>query len=77
MAWDTTVNSLEVGTPDGPVKVSTSVFADAVREAARARGYHGQIKVFIGNDEIVDPEDAPETLPTDQLVRIEPYNKAG
>ena len=78
MVWDTAVNgNMEIGTPDGPVKVSTSVFRDAVREAASVRGYHGQVKVFVGDDEIVDPDDAPEMLPTDEIVRIEPYNKAG
>ena len=74
--WDTANGGLEIGTPDGPVKVSTAVFADAVREVAKVKGY-GKFKVFVGDDEIVDPDDAPATLPTDETVRIEPYNKAG
>jgi len=78
MVWEANGEGTpEVGTPDGPVKVSTSVFVDAVKEAARVRGYKGQIKVFVDGDEVVDPADAPVTFTSDMDVRIEPYNKAG
>ena len=74
--WDSANENLQINTPDGPMKVSTAVFADAVREVAKAKGY-GKFKVFVGDDEIVDPNDAPVNLPADEVVLVTPYNKAG
>ena len=74
--WRVENGGRTIETPDGEVKVSTSHFADAVREAAKAKGY-STFKVFVGGEEIVDSDEAPATLPIDETVRVEPYNKAG
>ena len=68
---------LKVMTPSGTREVEEGVpFTETIKNVARDVGLT-HYRVFLGDQEIEDPEGAPAVIEPGMAITIYPYNKAG
>ncbi len=74
--WDTEATTATIQTPQGEKTVQIGeVFSEAIKRLARELGY-GHFRVYVNEDEILSPEDAPETIDADDEIKLTPEDKA-
>ncbi len=58
------------------VQTGTS-FGETVEKVAEDAHYGGYFRVFLNGEEIVNPEDAPETIEAGMVIAVCSYDKVG
>lgn len=54
-----------------------ALFKEALEHIAEEAHYGGYFRVFLNGDELINPEDAPETIEPGMRIAITSYDKVG